>query len=136
MELWSRYHHILGHNLAFGLILAVATLSIAKRRVTTAVAALLAFHLHLFCDYIGSRGPDGPWTIPYLLPFSDKWDGAWSGQWPLTSWQNVLITITALAFVFYRGWRDCISPLELVSARANIAFVDTLRARFPTKTIC
>ena len=65
--LWfTRYHHSL-HNLAFGLVVAALAFAIATRRWTTGLLALLSFHLHLFEDVLGSRGPDGyQWPIPYL----------------------------------------------------------------------
>src|SRR6185295_14144310 len=79
---WSDYHHVLGHNLAFGLLVTAVAFGLAKKRWTTAVMAFVSFHLHLFCDLIGARGPDGDqWPIPYLLPFSHAWQWAWSGQW-------------------------------------------------------
>jgi hypothetical protein len=48
----------------------------------------------------------------------------------LNSWQNFAITFLALLVIFYQGWRKGISPLEIVSRRANNAFVAALRARF------
>ena len=83
---WSAYHHVLCHNIGFGLLLAASAALLAVRRTTTALLVLLVFHLHLFADLIGSRGPDGyQWPIPYLLPVSDAWQLRWSGQWPLNA---------------------------------------------------
>ena len=130
LALWSRFHHILGHNIAFGLFLVMVTFFCATRRVAACLAVLALFHLHLLCDLLGSRGPDEIWSIPYLLPFSHAGDLVWSKQWPLNSWQNFVITIGALGYVFYQGWKRGISPLELVSLRANEAFVGALRERF------
>ncbi len=75
LDLWSRYHHTLGHNIGFGLLLTITAFLAAGRRWVTSGLVLLVFHihLHLFCDVIGSRGPDGyQWPIPYLEPFSDQ----------------------------------------------------------------
>jgi len=56
---YSMYHHVLAHNLLFGLAIFVAGMAVAKRRLFTAFLSFAVFHLHLLCDLIGSRGPDG-----------------------------------------------------------------------------
>ena len=73
--LWySQYHHLLGHNLLFGLIVTLIAFIFGARRSITAGFAFLAFHLHLLFDLFGSRSPDGyQWPIHYLWPFSDFW---------------------------------------------------------------
>src|SRR5438128_8541792 len=62
---WSQYHHILAHNLGFGLLLIAIGYLLSARCWTTALLVFFSFHLHLFADLIGSRGPDGyQWPIP------------------------------------------------------------------------
>ena len=52
----------------------------------TALLVFISFHLHLLCDLIGARGPDGDqWPIPYLKPFSNSVQLAWHGQWALNA---------------------------------------------------
>lgn len=127
---WSNYHHVFGHNLAFALLCAAAAFAVAKRRGYTALMALLAFHLHLLGDVVGARGPDGDqWPVPYLYPFSDALNLTWSGQWALNAWPNFLITGVALILMFVLAWRRGFSPLEMVSLRADRAFVNTLHER-------
>lgn len=130
LALWSMFHHVLGHNITFGLTLALIIFFAATRRAAACAAALVVFHLHLLCDLFGSRGPDELWSIPYLLPFSESWNFVWADQWPLNSWQNFAITFAAIIFVFYQGLKRSISPLELISQRANNAFVEVIRKRF------
>lgn len=128
---FSEYHHVLGHNLGFGLLVACASFPLATRRWKTAALAFLTFHLHLLCDVLGARGPDGDhWPIPYLLPFSHAWQWTWSGQWALNAWQNFAITGAALALMFYLAWARGYSPLEMVSLRADAALVTALHERF------
>jgi len=128
---FSQYHHILGHNIAAALVAGVIAWAVAKRRWRTALLALFSFHLHLFCDIIGAKGPDGyGWPVPYLLPFSDKWQLVWSRQWALNGWQNFLITGICLAATFYLAWLRGYSPLEMLSTKADAAFVTALRQRF------
>ncbi len=128
---FSRYHHILGHNIAAALVVAAICFAVAKRRWRTASLALLSFHLHLLGDIVGAKGPEGyGWPVPYLLPFSDKWQLVWSHQWPLNGWQNFAISGVLLVATFYLAWLRGFSPLEMLSARADAAFVGALRQRF------
>ena len=130
--LWySKYHHVLCHNLGFGLALAVTAVLLGVRRWLAAALSLVAFHLHLIGDLVGSRGPDDyQWPIPYLLPFSDKWEITWAGQWELNAWPNILITALLLSLTIYFTWKNGRSPLEFISKRADAAFVAVLRRRF------
>ena len=159
--LWfSQYHHTL-HTLAFSLVCTLAAFLIAGpladfafrpsnfdrlsagRRLPphqtpshpwlTALLVFISFHLHLLCDLIGARGPDGDqWPIPYLKPFSNSIQLAWHGQWALNGWQNFVITGVVLLATFWIAWRYASSPLELVSLPANRALTQTLRHRFPS----
>ena len=96
----------------------------------TALLVFLSFHLHLLCDFVGARGPDGyQWPIPYFKPFSSAAQLAWHGQWALNGWQNFVITGALLTVTLWIAWRFATSPLELVSESANRAFVLTLRQR-------
>lgn len=100
----------------------------------TALLVFVSFHLHLLCDLVGARGPDGyQWPIPYLKPFSSAAQLAWHGQWALNGWQNFVITGLLLAATLWIAWRFETSPLELVSESTNRAFTRTLRQRFPLK---
>jgi inner membrane protein len=159
--LWfSQYHHTL-HTLAFSLVCTLAAFLIAgplaehssgspkmvlqKSATTksdravpthpalTALLVFLSFHLHLLCDLIGARGPDGDqWPIPYLKPFSNAVQLTWHGQWALNGWQNFLITGIFLLATLWLAWKYASSPLELVSQPANQALIQRLRQRFPS----
>jgi len=127
---WSEYHHVLAHNLPFGLLVAGAV-AVITRRPTVAGLAFLSFHLHLACDLVGSRGPDGyRWPIAYLFPFSRSVEWAVPWQWALNAWPNVLLTVALLAFALWHAARSGRSPLGLISAQADGALVATLRNRF------
>jgi inner membrane protein len=132
--LWfTLYHHSL-HNLAFALVVAALAFALATRKWTTGLFALLSFHLHLFEDLIGSRGPDGyQWPIPYLQPFSSALQLSWRGEWGLNAWPNVAITIALLVITLWLAWRRGFSPLEMISARADASLVSVLRQRFPQR---
>ncbi len=129
---WSEYHHVLGHNIGFCLLVTAAGYALATRRGMTASLVFLSFHLHLLGDLVGARGPDGEqWPIPYLSPFSAAWQWTWSGQWALNGWPNLVITAAMLATTLWLAWQRGYSPLEMLSSRADKALVAALRQRFP-----
>lgn len=128
---WSKYHHVLCHNIGFGLTLIVAVFLVSVRRWISALLTLLVFHLHLFSDLVGSKGPDGyQWPIPYFLPFSDRWQFTWDGQWELNAWPNIVFTAFVLFVALYLAWKRGYSPLEIISKKVDFAFVSTLREKF------
>ena len=128
---WSEYHHVLFHNIGFGLVLSLVVALAAVKRWMSALLAFLAFHLHLLGDLVGSRGPDGyQWPIPYLLPFSRRWSLTWEGQWALNAWPNFLLTVVVLGITLYLAWKRGYSPHHLVAARADATFISALRERF------
>jgi len=132
LELWTTYHHVLGHNIGFAFLVVLAVYLLARtRKLVTALLAGVSFHFHLLGDLVGSRGPDGhQWPIPYLQPFSDTWQWAWQGQWVLNSWQNMCITSATLGIIFYLAWKRGDSPLEMLSSKTDKVFIATLRNRF------
>jgi len=128
---WSDYHHILGHNIGFGLLVAVVVFMVSKQKWKTMGLALFCFHLHLLCDIVGARGPDGyQWPIPYFLPFSNAVQLVWKYQWPINAWPNFVITIAVLAVTFYYAWKRGYSILEIFSNKVDKVFVNALQNRF------
>ena len=133
---WSEYHHVLGHNVGFAIVVTILAAIFAERKFATAALVFISFHLHLAGDLVGARGPDGDqWPIPYLLPFSNRWQLTWSGQWALNAWPNFLITglliVVALALARRRGF----SPMEIFSRRMDAMIVGALRNRFPVRAM-
>ena len=125
-------HHVYGHGLPAALAISglVAAFAVHKRRA--ALLAFLTVHLHLLCDVLGSRGldPRDLWPVSYLQPFSDAWRITWRGQWPVSGWQNTVVTAACLALAVVMGiWRG-VTPVGLFSARADREVVRTLRARW------
>jgi hypothetical protein len=132
---WSEYHHVLGHNLGFALVVAAAAAIFTKRKLKMTLLVFCSFHLHLLADIVGARGPDGyQWPIPYLLPFSNRLQLVWSGQWALNAWQNIVITAVLIAIALIFARQRGLSPLEMVSAKTDAAFIHALRSRFPLKS--
>lgn len=125
---WTDYHHVLAHNVGAAMVITIAAFVLARHRWTAALLACAAFHSHILGDVIGARGPDGyQWPIPYFLPFSRTPELAWSGQWALNAWQNLVITAAALLVTLMLARRRGVSPVELISPRADALVVAALR---------
>jgi len=127
---WSEYHHTLGHNALFGAVVATGVLAFT-RRPKVAGLALASFHLHLLCDLVGSRGPDGDqWPIPYLWPFSSAVNLTVPWQWQLNAWPNIALSVVLLAYSLWVSYAAGRSPLEPFWSSGNRALVAALRGRF------
>ncbi|MEK7795453.1 MAG: metal-dependent hydrolase [Candidatus Hydrogenedentota bacterium] len=59
LELWSRYHHVLGHNIASAVAIAAVCAALGRRKLLVAGLSFVSVHLHFLEDIIGARGPDG-----------------------------------------------------------------------------
>ncbi|HEX7858726.1 MAG TPA: metal-dependent hydrolase [Verrucomicrobiae bacterium] len=131
-NLWGDYHHVLGHNIGFALLVTALAAIIAHKKLLTAALVCVSFHLHLLGDLIGARGPDGhQWPIPYLNPFSSQPELTWSGQWALNAWPNMLLTAALIALSLHLARTRGYSPLELFSRKTDTLLIQTLRQRFP-----
>lgn len=130
-ELWGAWHHVVGHGIVAALVVTAACAFLATRaRTRVAVFAFISFQLHVLCDLVGARGPEGEqWPIVYFWPFADV-GLTWDGQWALNAWPNFVITAALLIGALAVAWRLGFSPLEMVSVKANARMVETLRARF------
>jgi inner membrane protein len=126
---FSSFHHSL-HTLLFAVIVTFVAFLFSNRSWKTAGFVFLSFHWHLLEDLLESRGPDGyQWPIPYLMPFSNAADLSWTGQWALNGWPNFAITIGLLLTTLYLAWSRGFSLLEMISTKADAAFVGALRRR-------
>ena len=131
---WFTLYHYRLHTLAFSLVVAALASVLANQKWKTGWFALLSFHIHLFEDMLGSRGPDGyQWPIPYLSPFASAVQLSWHGQWALNAWPNLVITIALLLLTLELAWWRGFSPLEMISTKADLVFVAALQKRFPRR---
>jgi inner membrane protein len=129
--LWfSQYHHAL-HTLLFALFVSLFAFFISNRRWLSASLSLVAFHLHLLEDLVGSRGPDGfNWPIPYLYPLSHRWVWTWEGQWALNAWPNIVLTVGLLGVTLWLAVRRGFSPVDIFSPVADRSVISALRKWF------
>ena len=126
---YQRYHHYLLHGVAAGLGIAVLLACFAQRRWRVLLLALTVFHLHLLCDFVGSRGPspEDLWPIFYLGPFDKDPMWMWKGQWRLDGWQNLLISFGVFLWAMAITLRDGHSVVGVFSWRFDTHFVRVLR---------
>ena len=108
-------------------LVAVTAATLAKDRLRVFVTTLIAFHLHLLCDFFGSGYG---WGLTYWYPFSTR-EYTSPIQWDLNSWPNVLATALALAlsgWLAVRHWRSVAETV--LPARCDAVIVQTLKNRF------
>ena len=123
---YGSYHHVLTHNLAFGVVVTAVSAVWVPRRARELALVFAAFCSHLIGDYFGS-GPG--WGLKPFLPLSDRFF-LFEHAWDLVGWQNVLITAVAIGVALGIAVRDGHTPLECVSSAADQATVSALRRRF------
>ncbi|HEY1686823.1 MAG TPA: hypothetical protein VGG19_18825 [Tepidisphaeraceae bacterium] len=124
------YHHVVGHNLFFGLVGSVILAAWCRREwIMTFLVCLGLFHLHLFLDLWGS----GPlWHIHYLWPIGNLILKNPYG-WELYSWQNMVVYVGFLIWTAWIAWRLGRTPIEMVAPRIDQAFVQWLRKKLPVR---
>ncbi len=126
---YEQYHHYLLHG-AFGSILITALLVwFAQRKWRVALLCLAVYHLHLLCDFVGSRGPDATdlWPIFYYGPFAKVPMWVWKGQWQLDAWPNRLLSVALLVWAFWLAIPRGYSFVGVFSRRLDQVFVGVLR---------
>jgi hypothetical protein len=126
---YEHYHHYLLHG-AFGAVLITLVLTMfAHRKWRVGLLSLIVFHLHLLCDFVGSRGPspEDLWPLFYLGPFDKDPMWIWKGQWRLDAWPNRLLSVFlfgwALRLAVVRGY----SFVGVFSGRLDRVFVSVLQ---------
>jgi inner membrane protein len=117
---FQNYHHLLGHNLLWAIVVSVVLTTFATHRVKAFVLYLLLAHVHLVMDYFGS----GPfWPIYYLWPFNGSFSFINKHAWPFSSWQNTTVAAVLLAWTILIAYRHGRTPIELIAPRLDQAFV-------------
>ena len=127
---YQTYHHVLMHGWPAALVVSILFALYAQQRQRVLLLCLLTFHLHLLCDYFGSRGPEicDLWPICYSEPLFRHPIWFCKYQWKLDGWQNQTIFIalffTSLWVAVKRGY----SFVEVFSQRLDSVFVGVLRS--------
>ena len=126
---FHKYHHWLSHGLPAAVVCSLLMAALAQRHWRVFWLAFLTFHLHLLCDFIGSRGPDKGyiWPIKYLAPWKPAPVWYWQHQWPLNGWQNGLITFVLLVWALRLAVKKGDSFVGVINHRCDRVFMETLR---------
>jgi len=126
---YQTYHHLLMHGWPAAMVVSILFALYAQQRPRVWLLCLLTFHLHLLCDYFGSRGPTvgDSWPICYSEPLFRHPIWFCRHQWKLDGWQNqsifVVLFLTSLWVATQKGF----SLVEAVSSRADKQFVGVLQ---------
>ena len=126
---YQYYHHWYLHGI-FGAVLVSGLLTcFARERWCVLGLSLLVFHLHLFCDLLGSRGPDPGdyWPIYYLGPFSRRLMFLWHGQWRLDGWQNRVISVVLFLWAIWLATGRNDSVVGVFNRRLDRVVVTVLK---------
>jgi len=126
---YQHYHHFVLHG-AFGAVVISAALAcFARRKWRVGLLSLAVVHLHLLCDFIGSRGP-GPedlWPIFYFGPFAKDPMWIWRGQLPLDAWPFRILTMAMFLWGLWLAAPLGYSVVGVFSRRLDGKFVPVLR---------
>lgn len=126
---YQKFHHLWLHGWPAALVLAFALAGFAKQRLRVAGWCLVAFHLHLLGDLLGSRGPSPAdlWPICYGEPLFHHPVWFWKGQWKLDGWQNQLIFMGVFGLSLWLAVKRGYSFVEVFSRRLDAMVVEVLR---------
>jgi len=126
---YESYHHYLLHGAFGAVVLTLLLTCFAKQRWRVAILSLIVFHLHLLCDFIGSRGPspEDLWPIFYFGPFDKVPMWIWKGQWRLDGWQNKLVFLVVFTWAIKLTFAHGHSVVGVFNSRADAVVVGVLR---------
>ena len=124
-EAYWNYHHKLGHNLAFAVMVSAVLAWFSLRRVFAFALYMGLAHLHLLMDYFGS-GPG--WPLYYLWPFS-SYTIVNRTAWEFYSWQNISAAGVLLILTIYIAVKLGRTPLESIMPHLDQELVAWLRKR-------
>jgi len=126
---YESYHHYLLHGAFGAVVLTLLLTCFAKQHWRVAIVALLVFHLHLLCDFIGSRGPspEDLWPIFYFGPLDKDPMWIWKGQWRLDGWQNKLVFLALFSWSIKLTLAGGHSVVGVFNRRADAEVVGVLR---------
>lgn len=124
---YSTYHHVISHGIVAAVLITAIWTAFARDKMKTALLSLVAFHVHLLCDLVGSGAQGEPWPITYLWPFSHR-EIIFPYGWDLASPQNAFVWLAAIGWTIWIAMKQGRTFAEVfLPARADAAIVATLR---------
>ncbi|MHB9138730.1 MAG: metal-dependent hydrolase [Victivallaceae bacterium] len=132
-EIYWKFHHVLGHNLLFSLLLTAVLVYFSEHKLMMSWLCFGLMQLHMVMDLLGSGEL---WTLSYLWPFSNKEFNSGSfgipWSWALYSWQNLLagalLIIWTVLIIRYKRR----TPLEIIMPNLDRKLVDSFNKREKT----
>lgn len=126
---YERYHHFLLHGALGAILITLLLTCFARNKRRVALLCLAVFHLHLLCDFVGSRGPDPEdiWPLFYYGPFAKDPMWTWKGQWRLDAWPNRILSVSLFAWGLWLAVQCGYSFVGVFSRRLDRIVVDVLR---------
>ncbi|MDB6130471.1 MAG: metal-dependent hydrolase [Verrucomicrobiales bacterium] len=127
-QYYARYHHFLFHGIIGALTTAICFTFFARDKFRTFMVCFVVFHFHLFCDFVGSRGPapEDLWPIYYLGPLDRDPMLIWKNQWPLDAWPNRIFGFIAMGIALIVSVKKGFSPLSVFNDRLDRHFCGNL----------
>jgi hypothetical protein len=126
-DAFETYHHVVGHNLLFGLLVTALVTTWSTNKRTMAILSFGLFHLHLVMDSFGS-GRD--WGISYLWPLAQReWLNPW--RWDFFSWQNLVAAYGLVIVTVVIAIRQGRTPLETIAPGLDRQLVSLARRLRP-----
>ena len=128
-EYYHRFHHLWCHGWPAALVFTGVLVGFARKRWRVAAGCLIAFHLHLLCDLLGSRGPSTAdlWPICYSEPLFRHPIWFLKSQWRLDGWQNAVIFLGLLGLALWVTISRGVSFAEMFGSRVDRIFVGVVR---------
>jgi inner membrane protein len=131
-RMYQDWHHVVGHNLFFAVLLAGALAAFSTHRFKAFWVYLGLAHLHLVLDWFGS----GPlWGIYYLWPASREHLRYFEGAWEFSSWQNYLTAGMFLGWTVLIGVYLRRTPLEVIMPELDWKLVGKRDANVQRSTL-
>lgn len=127
-DAYVAYHHLLGHNLLFGVVSSAMLTGFSTHRSKVFWLYLALFHLHLVLDYFGS-GPG--WPIYYWWPFSNR-EIVNPNGWEFLSWQNFCAAGAFLIWVIAIIFKSKRTPLEAIMPSLDKKIVRAFNRNMPS----
>jgi membrane-bound metal-dependent hydrolase YbcI (DUF457 family) len=131
IEYYSRYHHIIAHNLIFGIILALFSMLISANKKLTSLLVFVSFNLHILGDLLGSGAG---WGVSYLWPLNNQsFEFIPPYQWELDSWQNFIATALCIIIIITISLKKKITIVELFNKKVDQKIVTVFNQWFGKK---
>ena len=128
-EAYWATHHVYGHNLLYGVVLAGILTAFCSHRWSCFLLFTGLIHLHFVMDLLGSG--EG-WTIPYFLPFHPH-EFSWRFGWEFDSVQNKVAGLLLLLWCVWIAVYRKRTPLEYLMPKLDAQLAEAAQKLRPRR---